>query len=89
MRQTKKKGCSLLEKHLHVYWHSPHNYHLWQVLRAYEAVAVLLVLNFITMALKHKQKEFLKYLEIVMILLGIDFTAMDTVKHKDNKFKLQ
>lgn len=41
------------------------------------------------MALKHKQKEFLKYLEIVMILVGIDFTAMDTVKHKDNKFKLQ
>lgn len=24
-----------------------------------------------------------------MILLGLDFTAMDTVKHKDNKFKLQ
>lgn len=41
------------------------------------------------MALKRKQKEFLKYLETVMILSGIDFTAMDTVKHKDNKFKLQ
>lgn len=47
------------------------------------------MLNFIAMALKRKQKEFLKYLEIVTILLGIDFTAMDTVKHKDNKFKLQ
>lgn len=54
--ETNQKGCFLLEKHLHVYWRSPHNYHLWQVLRAYKVVVLLLVLNFIAVALKHKQK---------------------------------